>query len=183
MNPSDRLLRQYIAEALDPPRWEAVRDAIAASPDLQARVAMLLASTVELPQRAWQMPPPGAAAPFILAGRSEIGAVLDPSAPAWLEVKFAVPSEQLDHVVVVLEREHGAWRVLFPASSSEVLQAHDLALAEDGLRRLDVTPSEGQERVGVVLVPTAPDFSGADPWVDVRRGVAEGRHPVVTFPV
>lgn len=180
---TDRQLRQYIAEALDPPRREEVQDALAASSALRTRLDMLLATPVDLPSDGWILPPPRVWAPNVLAGQVVPGQVMERDAEGgWLEVEFEVPPGREYDVVVVLERRHGRWDVLFPVSSDEVLRAGELPQVANGTRRLDVTVRE-QERVGVVLVPEPPDFSAPDPWEGVREAVAAGDLPVVTFGV
>lgn len=186
MNPSDRVLRQYLAEALEPPRAEEVREALARSPALAARLALLIAETPPEPappeRPGWRMPPPGVTAPFLLQGTFASGAVMDADQADWIELSIEVPEADLDCVVVVLERRDAAWEVLFPTDEDEVIRASELP-HEGSLRRLDVTLQPEVERLSVVLVPEVPDLGAADPWASVREAVASGQRPVITFDV
>ncbi|MBX2804227.1 MAG: hypothetical protein KTR31_41585 [Myxococcales bacterium] len=184
MNPSDRVLRQYIAEALDPPRFEEVSEALAASPALRERLALLLATTVQSSPHRWLLPPPGVRAPAVLGGAAMRGAVMDGDEADWMELALQVPDDQLDHVVVVLELVD-EWRVLAPVRVEEIVTAGALPShpREAGHRRIDVTPAPDATRVAVALVEHAPDLTAPDPWADVRRRVAMGELLAVTFVV
>ncbi len=188
MRPSDRLLRQYLAEAMDPPRAEEIRDAVAASPELQARLAELIATTPPEPPSPqaeslpWMLPPPGARAPFLMQGSLADGLLMDGQDADWVELSIDVPEPDLGCVVVVLERGDDAWQIVFPAHDDEVVRAGELPVVGSA-RRLDVTLQPGSARLAVLLVPDPPDLSAADPWEAVRQAVASGQHPLITFDV
>lgn len=201
----DRVLRQYLAGALDPPDLERVERALGADPGLRVRLGVLLATTVQpgttpAPGR-WVVPPPslpvfGLGSP--LRGTAAPVGVMDASAPdvGWVVLRLDVPAEHLDHRVVVLERGASDWSVVFPTAADELHPASALP-REQGQVRIDVarptggpgSPAHREHRIAVVLVP--PPLADDVDWSlgpDVRWGAvidaaADGALPIASFDV
>lgn len=185
---SDRTLRRYLAGALDPGRREEIEAALAASPRLGERLALLVATTVPEPASAWRLPPPGARGPWSLAPAAQLGAAMGEEAADladWLELRFRAPEGCEAHRVIVLERAAGAdWEVIFPTCADEELPLSALPREADGRVRLDLAPAAEPRRVAVALL--APEIAIAwegEPearWAGLREALAEGRAPVET---
>jgi hypothetical protein len=190
----DRVLRQHLAGALDPPEREQVERALASDPALRERLALLLATTHDAPApglaptgaglAGWVVPPPaartlgGSAAPVAVMGGAE--------GTGWVVLRLDVSPEQLDHRVVVLERTGAEWDVVFPCSADEECPARALP-REGGQLRIDVaTAGAGRaHRIAAVLVPPAPPLDWTLPpverWARVRDALAAGELPAVAF--
>jgi hypothetical protein len=193
----DRVLRQYLAGALDPPDQEDVERAMAASPSLLARLAVLRADTAPEPPdggapRPWFVPPPGLVPPGTrlapLTGRAAPVAVMDGGGGGgWLVLHLDVPPERHHHRVVVLERHGADWAVGFPASEDELLEAGSLGREGDRVRLDYALDAPGVGRIAVVLVPPEiPIDWSADAdqrWAAVRDGLAAGTLAAVSFSV
>lgn len=179
---SDRLLGQYLAEALEPPERRRVERALVEVPGAKERLEALRTADLDEPTDPWIVPPPSLPTP--LQATPAPAAVMDTSASAWWVVRLDVPEEHLDHMVVVLERETGSWNVVFPTSDDECVAVG--ALPRDGDQvRLDLAAG-GPRRVAVVLVPpNLPIDFGTDDlgarWVGVRKAIRAGAVPVVAF--
>ena len=177
----DRMLRQFLAGALDPPEHEAVERALAADPSLHTRLATLLAATPAVPEAAdrWSLPPPGVVAG--LRGTVEAAPVmgLGPSED-WVVLRLDIGRDRDADRVVVLERHGEDWTVVFPATADEETRVESLP-REGDLVRIDLRV-EGH-RAAVVLVPPEWPVDWSKPpnerWERVRAQL--GELPVLTF--
>lgn len=186
---SDRTLRRYLAGALDPGRREEVEAALAASPRLRERLALLMATTAREQPSAWRLPPVGAAGPWALSPSVQAGVAMGEEsleAGDYVELRFQPPPGREDHRVVLLERGPDAdWDVIFPLSRAEERALSSWRREDDGGVRVDVTLSRaGRVRLALVLLPPevalAWDAPAERRWEPVLAALAEGRAPVAT---
>ncbi|MEZ4238327.1 MAG: hypothetical protein R3F59_19680 [Myxococcota bacterium] len=180
---SDRLLRQYLAGALEPPAQERIERALRDVDGLRERMAALLATSLPEPRASWVIPPPGA--PRGLTATAEPAAFMGEPEAGWTVLWLDVDDAQLDARPVVLERAGADWEVVFPLTEDEVVPLRALH-REGGRTRLDVDTSRAR-RVAVVLVPSDRplDLTLPDPerWAAVIASVQAGELPVVALAV
>ncbi len=178
----DRMLRQYLAGALEPPDSERVERALKRAPALRDRLATLVDTTIPAHSSRWVVPPPslrsGMRATAAPAAVMESG-----SAAGWLVLRMQIPAEQLDHVVLVLERVGAEWEVVFPSMAEEMVTASALPRIGDAVQ-LDLAAGQ-HRRVAVVFIP--PDHSidftlgVAQRWSEVKDSMSAGKLPVVSL--
>lgn len=178
---SDRLLGQYLADALEPPERRRVERALDELPEARARLERFRAADLDEPTDPWIVPPPSLPTP--LQATPAPAAVMDTSASAWWVVRLDVSEEHHGHVVVVLEREGGSWEVVFPTSAAERTLVGALPREGDQVR-LDLAAG-GPRRVAVALVPPdiPIDFDADENerWSSVKHSIRAGAVPVVAF--
>lgn len=180
---SDRLLGQYLAEALEPPERRRVERALSEVPGARERLERLRTTQLDEPADPWIVPPPGL--PSQLRAATAPAAVMDSTASAWWVVRLDASPEVEDHTVVVLEREEGAWSVVFPATSAERITVSALPHDEEGRVRLDLAAGSPR-RVAVAMVPPSLpiDFAASvssTRWDHVKQAIRSGTIPVVSF--
>jgi hypothetical protein len=178
----DRLLRQYLAGALEPPEQARIERALAGAPEIRERLALLLATSIDEPEAAWHVPPPSLAVG--LRSTSAPAAMMDAAGGGgWLVVWLEAGDDRLDHRVLVLERAGAGWEVVFPSSAEELVTVGALP-REGGRTRLDLDPGAAR-RVAVVLVPPDLQIDFGIPadarWSGVQEGLRAGELPVVSL--
>jgi hypothetical protein len=180
----DRILRQYLAGALEPPVQERVERALRREPGLRERLAVLLATSIPEPEAdvGWLIPPPNL--PRSLRATTALAAVMGEQTEGWVEVWLEIPKAHLDDRVIVLERESTGWRVVFPTEPAELVSAR--ALPRDGARsRLDLDARSS--RIAVVLVaPDRPlDLTLPEParWAELRACLEAGEVPITSIDI
>ena len=181
----DRLLRQYLAGALEPPEHDRVERALRDVAGLRDRLERLRAEALpmqaEEPDDGWRLPPPQRSSS--LAPRAVPAPMMDAGPGGWWEVHVHVAADQQAHRVVVLERAGAAWRVAFPIAAEELVTAGQLP-QEGGRARLAIA-GDRPGRMAIVLVP--PDFpidfdiEPALRWAMIREAVLAGAVPAASF--
>jgi hypothetical protein len=179
----DRMLRAYLAGALDPGRAAEVEETLAASPALQRRLSTLLTAEVSAPGTSgWGLPPAGVRGPWSLPVEVHAAPFMDgEGVVAWHTLLLDIPDDQLPRMVVVVQRPPGGdWAVWLPTAPDEVIHGADLPL-QDARRRLDVASIDGE--LAVVLLPedVAPRWDAEDPWAEARHAVRTGRAPMTVL--
>lgn len=207
----DRVLRQYLAGALEPPDLERVEIALAGSPALRERRDLLLADTVEVaPQLGsgriglggrwggagdgpggWIIPPPSVPPPdrgFALSGVAAPVATMGGERgggldAGWVVLRLEVAPEHLDHRIVVLERSGAQWRVLSPEGPDDFRRASELV--RDDRVRIDLATDADAHRIAVVLVPGGWSIAFDEPpdrrWSRIQGALIAGEIPVISF--
>jgi len=186
---TDRTLRRYLAGAMDPGRREEIEAALAASPRLRERLALLVATTIRDEPSAWRVPPPGARGPFAIAPEVRTAVAMGEDGfqdDDYIELRFLAPEGLAGHRLALLERgEGGDWTVLYPQSAEEDRPLSAFPREADGRVRMDVAlGGPGLHRLAVAFVPEGMeiDWSAAPVarWAGLQEALSEGRIPVET---
>ena len=187
---SDRTLRQHLARALDPGRREEVEAALAASADLRARLALLIATTTGPELSPWRLPPPGARMPWAIAADLSAGAAMgeEDSLPGdYLELRYEVEEGQAEHRLVLLQRAQGQdWEVLFPAAPGEDRPLRAYPREADGRIRLDLAVADtGTGSLALAFIPPSWTVDWTLPpsarWMALQEALGRGALPVRTL--
>ena len=186
---TDRTLRRYLAGAMDPGRREEIEAALAASPRLRERLALLAATTLRDEPSAWRLPPPSARGLHRLTPDVQAAAAMGEDGfqdDDYVEIRFQAPEELSDHRLALLERgADGDWSVLYPQSDQEDRPLSAFPREPDGRVRVDVALSgPGLSRLAIALIPTDIDIdwsvAPARRWLALQEALREGRVPVET---